>query len=278
MNPRKIASSLKRFGCHFSCQYIDYSIDLLYKKVDTTIDPDVLQMTFLLDSQSSWQTTVRGLDYTYDMLASDYGAIFGLLVGLSLIDTVTFLFAALKMLVQDLSLSDKQIIRRSYELIKWVLVTGLIGLLIILMFSTDFKALSIFLSEQSAATISVESEFLNPNSYDESISNNLTIKWGPEFSGKKKISNRYLSLTLLYAIHLVRDTLKSCPYKMEVGDGWCDDKANVEECLFDDNDCCKVGKELMPNANQFCQDCSCHVDELVVPRRKPGAGIFFTNG
>ncbi len=62
----------------------------------------------------------------------------------------------------------------------------------------------------------------------------------------------------------------SCPFKEEVGDGWCDDKANVEECFFDGNDCCKVGKELMPNAHLFCHDCSCHMGGIMTKRRKPG--------
>ncbi len=62
----------------------------------------------------------------------------------------------------------------------------------------------------------------------------------------------------------------TCPYHIEVGDGWCDEKANVKECLYDGLDCCKPGKELMPNAHQFCQDCSCHKKGLMAKRRKPG--------
>ncbi len=66
----------------------------------------------------------------------------------------------------------------------------------------------------------------------------------------------------------------SCPYAMEVDDGWCDEKANIKECLFDGNDCCKPGKELMPNAHQYCQDCSCHKgEEFIAKRRKRGDAV-----
>ncbi len=190
MNPRKVAAELKGIGCPFSCQYADYGVEIVYKKIDTAIDPDVLQLTFHLDGRSSWQTTVKSLDYSYDMLVSDYGAIFGLLVGLSLIDTITFLLAALKAFLQDLfkrqQIDRNRKLRRCYELTKWLLVTCLIGLLIFLMFSADFRSLDIFLPADTAAATQDESECLNPTYNSERGVDNksLSIIWGPEVSGK----------------------------------------------------------------------------------------------
>ena len=37
-----------------------------------------------------------------------------------------------------------------------------------------------------------------------------------------------------------------------VGDGFCDDKNNIEACEYDDGDCC--GLSVKEN---FCVDCSC---------------------
>ncbi len=190
MNPKQIASELKAVGCPFSCQYIDYNIELLYKKIDTSIDPDELQLTFYLDGESSWPTTVKDLDYTYDMLASDYGAIFGLFLGLSLIDTMVYLFAALKAFVFDVAfVTFKSKLKLAYTLIKWLLVTGLIGLLIALMFSTDFKNLGLFVPDQIVATNDVSADFLNPNSNVDKTAENdsLTIKWGSDVSGLLKV-------------------------------------------------------------------------------------------
>ncbi len=59
---------------------------------------------------------------------------------------------------------------------------------------------------------------------------------------------------------------------MEVNDGWCDDKANIEICQFDGDDCCDPDKHLMPNAHQFCQDCKCHKGDStkLSKKLKPG--------
>ncbi len=162
--------------------------ELVYKKMDTTIDSDVLELTFHLNSEMDWQITEKTLDYSHDMLVSDYGAIFGFLVGLSLIDTVTFLFAALKpfVLLKINCREGKKFRTQFYQLTKWILVTGLIWLLIVLMLSADFKFLDIFLTKEESTfdTISDESGFLNTNSRAEKgAAQNFTIKWGPDDVG-----------------------------------------------------------------------------------------------
>ena len=44
--------------------------------------------------------------------------------------------------------------------------------------------------------------------------------------------------------------LNTCPHYQLVGDGICDDELNIEECMYDLNDCCK-----MENDRTLCQNC-----------------------
>ena len=44
----------------------------------------------------------------------------------------------------------------------------------------------------------------------------------------------------------------SCPVWSLVGDGYCDDEANIGECAHDLDDCC-----LYENDRSLCQNCSC---------------------
>ncbi len=46
--------------------------------------------------------------------------------------------------------------------------------------------------------------------------------------------------------------LSKCPNPHWVGDGYCDEKGNVEECNFDSGDCCLPDPDL-----SYCQVCSC---------------------
>ncbi len=57
------------------------------------------------------------------------------------------------------------------------------------------------------------------------------------------------------------ETLTSCfqDHILLVGDGFCDDSSNTEECLYDGNDCCQTAA-----STDFCQDCICHKSENVV--------------
>ena len=49
----------------------------------------------------------------------------------------------------------------------------------------------------------------------------------------------------------------ACPDWNIVGDGYCDDQANVLECGFDFKDCCK-----MENDRSLCQDCICEISQF----------------
>ena len=44
----------------------------------------------------------------------------------------------------------------------------------------------------------------------------------------------------------------TCPILSLVGDGYCDDEANIPECGYDLEDCCQV-----ENDRSLCQNCSC---------------------
>lgn len=47
-----------------------------------------------------------------------------------------------------------------------------------------------------------------------------------------------------------------CTYALLLGDGYCDDEANVPECDFDGGDCCAEETN-----NDYCQVCQCFDDE-----------------
>ena len=47
-----------------------------------------------------------------------------------------------------------------------------------------------------------------------------------------------------------------CQHWELVGDGYCDDKTNVEECGYDGNDCCE-----MESDKSYCTNCSCFITE-----------------
>ncbi len=194
MNPKAIASELMKIGCPFSCTYIDYNIKLIYKKADTSIDPGVLQLMFYLDGQSSWRTTIKDLDYTHDMLVSDYGSIFGVLVGLSLIDMVVYFFSAVKSLFLGcFKCSDRDVTghgkRHLYEFAKWLLIAGSIGVLAFLTFSKDFQDLDQTFATRNDTNISSKhstpSGFLNTNKESEE-DQSLDISWGPDLTGTVK--------------------------------------------------------------------------------------------
>ena len=48
----------------------------------------------------------------------------------------------------------------------------------------------------------------------------------------------------------------SCPVDLDlIGDGYCDDEVNIEECWYDSGDCCAY-----ENDRSQCEACSCYVD------------------
>ena len=48
----------------------------------------------------------------------------------------------------------------------------------------------------------------------------------------------------------------SCPFWEIIGDNYCDDEANILECGYDFNDCCKFDRDI-----SLCTDCLCYIPE-----------------
>ena len=53
------------------------------------------------------------------------------------------------------------------------------------------------------------------------------------------------------------NTSNACPYWDLIGDGYCDDEANNENCNYDSEDCCDYQTDRIA-----CQDCFCFVPEI----------------
>ena len=45
-----------------------------------------------------------------------------------------------------------------------------------------------------------------------------------------------------------------------IGNGFCNDITNVRSCDFDGGDCC--GENI---SKEFCENCTCHLDEVTTP-------------
>ncbi len=50
----------------------------------------------------------------------------------------------------------------------------------------------------------------------------------------------------------------NCPISVDqLGDGFCDDDANTEDCLYDGSDCCLSNPDC-----SYCLNCTCHKAEI----------------
>ena len=67
----------------------------------------------------------------------------------------------------------------------------------------------------------------------------------------------------------------SCPFWHLLGDNYCDDEANIPECGYDLEDCCKVD-----NDRSTCTDCLCYIpkDKKVVMEEEFIKKCFSTGG
>ena len=61
-----------------------------------------------------------------------------------------------------------------------------------------------------------------------------------------------------FILHQAEDVQSndSCPFWHLLGDNYCDDEANIPECGYDFDDCCKV-----ENDRSICTDCLCYIPE-----------------
>ena len=71
------------------------------------------------------------------------------------------------------------------------------------------------------------------------------------------------------------DKNDSCPFWHLLGDNYCDDEANIPECGYDLEDCCKVD-----NDRSTCTDCLCYIpkDKKVVMEEEFIKKCFSTGG
>jgi hypothetical protein len=61
-------------------------------------------------------------------------------------------------------------------------------------------------------------------------------------------------INALYCIDFL--IILGCPADPEyIGDGYCDDEINIENCQFDDGDCCLDNDEILLT---YCTICLCH--------------------
>ncbi len=180
VNPKQIAETLRSIGCPFTCEYTDFTVTEIHKRSDTNLGSGVLQLNFELNVESIRRNTVKGLDYTLDMLISDFGAIFGILLGLSLIDIIIYCISALKSCVNDI---DKTRGRRVYDMSKWLIITGSVGCLIVLSLSADFSNLLVAFSVSKTSSSAEDFGFLT-RTLREDIDAGL-IQWGPEAVGRQ---------------------------------------------------------------------------------------------
>ncbi len=252
MNPEAIAWKLYKAGCPFDCDYRSYSVSTLLERHEQSLDENVVRLVFELNNDD-YSVSGKDLDYSLDMLASDIGTFFGILLGLSMIDLFLYLTHFSRAFVYDTLEMFKMIVvhccKKSqrkqakspggkmmlawfwnlYSSAKWTTVTAIIGYIVVASFSGDFKHL-----------------LLN-NVFSEDISaTNLTLFDDVEYGftpvkGFLKKSNKSAT----------------CPHENEIGDGFCDDKANTPQCQFDLEDCCKPRKLSKPNAHEFCSNCTC---------------------
>ena len=56
---------------------------------------------------------------------------------------------------------------------------------------------------------------------------------------------------------------QTCPVWSLVGDGYCDDEANIPECGHDFDDCCQV-----ENDRSICQECYCFLTDIEILENK----------
>ncbi len=236
---RHIAKELSDIGCPFNCHYKEFSSELVLKWLDDSLAKDHLKLVFEVpvEEAGSVGNVQNDLDYLLDMFISDLGNGFGFLLGLSLLSVIRILFGALTSSfwmyfghASHRSPSLRQAIKSLYAILKWTSVAGLVTYVTVDSVVKDFSDLITLSSKTSEAG----SSFLNADMQDSDLT------WG--FSSK-----------------LEEDSL--CQYESEVGDGFCDDKANIDACTFDGGDCCRPGVDRRPNSHWFCSNCSCQSGE-----------------
>ncbi len=122
------------------------------------------------------------------------------------------------------------------------------------------------LRETSKSNDKVFSTFLD--------SSNTSLKWNTVKKGITKDSNKKITFYYFHVTFLVDLATTACPYKDDLGDSFCDERANIASCEYDGGDCCSSKKDARPNIHQFCQNCSCLNKDLDESQRMK-LGVFY---
>ena len=81
----------------------------------------------------------------------------------------------------------------------------------------------------------------------------MYIKTNLSVNQKKHFENMFISDKIDLDTSKNEEIVKKiCKYNTVVGDGICDDNANVFECDFDGGDCCGIGTIM-----DMCLKCQC---------------------
>ncbi len=256
-SPKLIAKELFEKNCPYSCRYRDFSSELALAKQSYSMPLNHLRLTFEMgDDSNSVGNLEKDLDYSLDMFISDVGNGFGFLLGLSLVSVIKIFLGSLMSFGQMISTMPKrqsqlQWIRPTIMTFKWTVVACFLTYVTIGSLVRDFSDLMPFqLTSFSDSEAKSESSAAMFFSSDKHSSN---LKWG--FSSDLNVNG-------------------SCPYESEIGDGFCDDKANNNGCRFDGGDCCRPGADRKPNGHWFCTDCKCHSGDDPNMLLKPGTDFI----
>ncbi len=244
-NPTEIAKDLLKIGCPLPCEYHEYKAELLFNAYDENLGPDKLRIQFEFSSgKDEIEHLTEELNYGFEPFVSDVGSAFGLLLGISLITLVTIFVQSLVAIWNSLKRKAREWLAHAlsfYELLKWSMLLVVI---------TYFLASSL-----TATLIAV----LNVSSVQD---NNVKLVENPD------------AIVIGYSIEngiISGNSFSKCSHQEKIGDGFCDEIANTEDCLYDGDDCCNSIKNLKPNQHLYCSDCSCkHKNQTSWRQIKPG--------
>ncbi len=139
LNPKKIAESLDAMGSPFSCNYLDYTAELLSSWSDPRLEENTLKVVLSMGNDGASQTVLKDLDYNLDMFISDIGTSFGLLLGLSLSGLMSNVQVAARSLFgKDGTIGMKYRLGSLLDLLKWTSVLTTLAILIGQAVSRDF--------------------------------------------------------------------------------------------------------------------------------------------
>ncbi len=158
-NPTDIAKDLSQNGCPLPCEYNDYQADLLYKSYDSNLGPDKLRVKLQFQTtEDDIERLTEHLNYALEMLVSDVGNAFGLLLGISLITLVNIFIQSLVAVVGNFrAIKSRRLldhVHALYNLMKWSLLLAVISYFFVSTFTiTLIQILDLSPVQEAAQTV-----------------------------------------------------------------------------------------------------------------------------